>query len=150
MSLEKTLSLVDVKRPAAGNPIVTRRVRLVQQINEQLELVQETRSAPDRLPQASIDRRLHEEGAGDVQRARRARPWWWSDPSGVFYVSLRYARRPVELAKGKTAVKCESLDAVANTLAVFKSETLKGTFDAQLAAVAAGVRQGFGRTAAKA
>jgi hypothetical protein len=39
---------------------------------------------------------------------------------------------------------------VANTLTLFKSETLKGTFDAQLAAVAAGVRQAFGRAAAKA
>jgi hypothetical protein len=51
---------------------------------------------------------------------------------------------------GALSSECEALDAVANTLTLFKSNALKGTFDAQLAAVAAGVRQGFGRTAAKA
>jgi hypothetical protein len=39
MSFEKSLNLVDAKRPAIANPMVTRRARLAQQIDEQLALV---------------------------------------------------------------------------------------------------------------
>jgi len=149
MSFEKTLNLVEAKRSAIANPTVTRRARLAQQIDEQLKLVEDAKAGLIRVPRKRVVSPSNGEGEGGSEAGRRPAPWWWMDSSGTYFLALRYARKPVELAKRKTAVKCASLDEVANALTLFRAEALKGTFDAALASIAQSVRQGF-RSAKKA
>ncbi len=144
MSLEKALNLVDAKRPGITNPVVMRRARLVHAIDEQLELLGSASAGSALFPR--FRRQPVDEAGGEggmTSEPRRVQPWWWMDANGAYFVSLRYARKPIELAKGKAAVKCASLDDVAKAFAVFREETMKGTFDAALASIATGVRAAF-------
>jgi hypothetical protein len=129
MALEG-FSFVEKKRPARDNPALIRRARLQDQVDAQLA----------KLGRGDVQ----EHGADHESSSRQGRAvWWWSDETGGYLLAIKYARRPIELAKGKFAIKCGSLGEVRAALIAVRGEVAKGELDGQLAKLAGEVRSGF-------
>ena len=121
MSLAKSLNLVEAKRPLKDSPSNTRRSRLIRQIDQQINFADDARA------QSSPNRRC----------------WWWVDGDGKYLLAIKYGRRPLELAKGKFAIKCGSSVEIKDALAKVRESVAAGDFDASLATFAAEIRAKF-------
>ncbi len=70
---------------------------------------------------------------------------WWKSPTGKVIVAVRYGAKPIELAKGKSAVEVGSMeDLVAALKAVQKAGTA-GKPDAQIEQASSALRAGFAK-----
>ena len=128
MTLVSSLNLVPVVKPTEQNPVVGRRQRLVRSIERQISL---------------IENEL--QGTPQSYSGRKAPSWYWMDESSTWFCAVKYAKKPLELAKGKYAIQCTSLEDIAESLGVVKEYVLRGEFDDKLEAVAKGVRRNFKR-----
>jgi len=121
-TLEQTLSLVPVTRPKAANPTVQRRSRLLRAIRKQQMMVERFR-----------------------QGEKTDRAWFWSNEEGKIYLQIKYGKVVLELAKGKFAIQCVSLEDVAKNLGVVENLIHKGEFDTVLSIVSKDIRSRFGK-----
>lgn len=119
--LPKSLNLVEAKRPVKDTPVNNRRSRLLRQIDTQIALTEQpaSQSMPDR------------------------RCWWWIDTDGKYLLAVKYGRKPIELAKGKFAIKCSSVPDVKVALTKVRESVATGEFDSVLAAMASEIRSKF-------
>ena len=126
MALDKALTLVQNKRQnAPKDPIVARRLRLINRIKNQIDLCER-------------DLRLE-----PTQRiVRRLVKWWWQEGPNWF-LSIQYCRRPLELAKGKWSIQCDGLEGIAQGLRSVEKAIFAGEFDAQMMQNAERTRANF-------
>lgn len=124
--LPKSLNLVEVKRPVKDSPANNRRGRLLRQIDTQISLSEQpaSQSMPDR------------------------RCWYWIDTDGKYLLAVKYGRKPIELAKGKFAIKCASVPDVKAALVKVREAVAAGEFDSALATMANEIRAKFKNRAA--
>ena len=94
MSLDKTLTLSNAKKPQIVDQADARRRRLMRRIDDQIVILQAVKNGD--LP---------------AKPYKRLSRWWWSQ-DGKFYVFLRYARHPIELSKGEASAECRAVAAV--------------------------------------
>lgn len=119
--LPKSLNLVEGTRPLKDSPTNSRRARLLRQIDAQIAFADQptTGSLPDR------------------------KCWWWIDGDGKYLLAIKYARKPIELAKGKHAIKCNALPDVKSALTKVRESVAAGEFDSVLAGLANDIRAKF-------
>lgn len=129
MSLEKVLNLVPVQKPAKVNPIIARRQRLIHRINQQVAIARAQKQG------VSL--------AGASGGVRMASPWYWLDETGRYFLSINYGKQPLEIAKGKFAIQCDTLAAVEDALMAVKDVLMKGDLDIILARSAKTIREKF-------
>lgn len=123
MALEKTLKVVEAERPRTIDRASARRQRLLRALDEQISKA-----------------RVHGESGRTPKR-----PWWWVDQSGAYLVEIRYGRKPLELAKGKTAIRCETIAELCDALISVRASALKGEFDQKLEQAGTEFRARFAR-----
>ncbi len=100
MNTLKSLTFVATPPKTINNPTVFRRERLVQRLQEQLQLAKDPSFAP------IVTRwKKGEDGVKrPVDHIRRVKPWWKIDGSGFVVLTVRYGFKPVEFEKGKGAI----------------------------------------------
>ena len=125
MSIDKTLTLSNAKKPQIVDQADARRRRLMRRIDDQIVILQAVKNGD--LP---------------AKPYKRLSRWWWSQ-DGKFYVFLRYARHPIELSKGKFSAECQTLDAVEVAFKALSKEVENGRFDALIAENSAKIRRRF-------
>ena len=64
-----------------------------------------------------------------VERAKRIRPWWFTNHDGTLCVQVFYGSKALELASGKTAIEARDLAHVVGILGLIKKEVEIGTLD---------------------
>jgi hypothetical protein len=126
MSLAQSLNLVSETKPNGGSLTVSRRQRLIKAINHQIA-------------------QIRDELTGNETLGRRKPTWYWLNEDGVYFVSVKYGKKPVELTKGKYAVQCSSLEDVSASLEVLKEYVGKGDFDEKMEVMAKSIRSNFKR-----
>ncbi|MBL4747581.1 MAG: hypothetical protein JKY17_01950 [Magnetovibrio sp.] len=125
MSISQKLELTNVEQPPTNDPITSRRVRLISSLDRQIHLIQ-----------AKLD------GIeGDAKR--KPVTWYWMGGDGTYYCAIKYAKRRLEIAKGKTAIHGKTLDDIQSALKIAKDYVRQGDFDKQLDEVAIAVRKNF-------
>ena len=129
MNLLKELNLTPNKKVVGRNPIVERRESVIKGIDKQLMIC-------DSLLQGN-------EVVRDHQTGRKLPQWFWLDDSGNYYLSINYGKSPIELAKGKFSIVCESVEEVKSSLETVKSSILKGDFDKVLEKRSKQIRSNF-------
>ena len=139
MTLLSTFTFTEYKRTIAS-PIDNRRRKLIAKIEEQLRLATDADYIPTKQKWV--------EGA-DGEQNRIAAPksvkrWWTQAADGGVLLTIRYGSKPIEFAKGKSAIVLKSTDDVAPTLSTLKQAVLEGELDTQIEALAA-----FGRKVKK-
>jgi hypothetical protein len=71
------------------------------------------------------------------------RMWFWEDESGKFYLEVRYAKKPLPISDGKSAILCQSLEDVAATIDQLKAIVKVGGLDPQIEAASGAIRSRF-------
>lgn len=129
MSIDKVLNLVPVQKPAKANPIVARRQRLITRINQQISIVRA--------------QKLGTVVTNGADNPRKLSSWYWMDETGRYFLAINYGKQPLEIAKGKFAIQCDTLAGVEDALMAVKDVLLKGDLDVILARSAKTIRDKF-------
>lgn len=129
MTLLKELNLTPVKKTVGRNPITTRRESVLNGIDKQLLICDHLIS--------------DNEFARDHQTGRKIPCWFWLDDSGKYYLSVNYGKQPIELAKGKFSVICDSIEDVKSSLLTVRDSIQRGDFDKQLEKRSKVIRSNF-------
>jgi len=99
---------------------------LLEKLNEQLRIAEDSSYQP-------TTKKWVTDADGERKRvdvAKRVKQWWGKDATGNTVLTVRYGSRPLELAKGKQAIKLASNDDVAKTLRVIAEAVEAGELDA--------------------
>ena len=128
MNTLKSLTFVPAPPKTPHNPTFFRRERLLQRLQEQLQLAKDASYAP------VIKRwKKGEDGVKrPVDHIRRLKPWWKVDENGFVVLTVRYGFKPLEFEKGKSAIAVGTLDRLEGVLATLMSATRNGELDAFL------------------
>lgn len=115
MNLMKELNLTPVKKSIGRNPIVERRESVIKGIDKQIMICESLLDG--------------NQFVRDHQNGRKVPQWFWLDDSGSYYLSINYGKTPIELAKGKFSIVCDSVSNVKESLETVKSSVMRGDFD---------------------
>jgi len=111
----KSLTLTVNPSNTSVNPILARRMRLVEHLEEQRKLAKDPTYAP-----AIRQWKKAEDGSKTpVDSFKVVKPWWRTDANGSLVLLLKSGLKTLELEKGKPGIVVgapERLDAVLTTL----------------------------------
>ncbi len=72
-----------------------------------------------------------------------SRMWFWSDDNSRFFLEMRYAKKPLVIADGKSVIVCDSIEDVGNNIEKLIALVRAGQFDQQIEATATAIRARF-------
>ena len=112
------------------NPTFYRRERLLQRLQEQLQLLKDPSYAP------VIKRwKKGEDGVKrPVDHIRRVKPWWRVDDKGFVVLTVRYGFKTLEFEKGKGAIAIGAVEKLEAVLMTLIAATHAGELDGLLEA----------------
>ena len=125
MTKLNALNLVAFERPNNSDPKLKRRRKLLDKLNEQMRLAEDSSYQPTRMKWVT-------DTDGERKRVevpKRVKQWWGKDANGNTVLTIRYGSKPLELAKGKQAIKLASNDDVVKTLKVIAEAVEAGELD---------------------
>ncbi|AVI62514.1 hypothetical protein MOY_01324 [Halomonas sp. GFAJ-1] len=125
MSILDSFKLVQHNSQAAKDPVVNRRNKLVDKIEEQVALATDADFSPTKTKWVK-----DEEGAQKkIEYVKRVKRWWTNAADGTVLLTVRYGSKPLGFAKGKQAIALASVDEVVPTLHKIKEAVLAGELD---------------------
>lgn len=145
MSALKGLTFVTVPKQLASDPKLASRQKLLTQLEQQLELAKDENYVVRRqkwIKQADGSKQL-------MDRAKRVKRWWRTDPTGNFYLILRYGNKVISASGSadKGAISVGSKDKLASVIEAVITAARDGELDSAIEAAKAGPR-GMKRKAA--
>jgi len=131
------LTISNATREISINPIIGRRAKLLEKLDEQLAVAQallagEPYNATRKVWVADKDGNKRH-----VDREKRVNVWYWNDISGKFWFELRYGAQKLELAKGKHAIEVGAKDRLVTVIETVIEAVRAGELDAALTAASA-------------
>lgn len=145
MATLASLKLVAAKKPSQQNPVINRRVKLANKIQEQILLATAHNEGSTYAP-TRIKTVTNSEGDRvQVSQAKRIKPWWFVGDGGKVCIEIRYGAKVIELSKGKSAIEITSPAALIEALETVKAAVHAGELDAQIETASAKLREGFGK-----
>jgi len=128
MNTLKSLTFVAAPPKATNNPTFHRRERLVQRLQEQLQLAKDASYAP-------VVKRWKKGDDGSkrpVDHIRRVKPWWKMDENGFVVLTVRHGFKTLEFEKGKGAIAVGTMDKLEGVLITLIAATRAGELDGLL------------------
>lgn len=113
------------------DPTLDRRMKLLKKLHEQKALALDpaaTRVVMKRMVAADGSKTV-------VQQSRSIRPWWKENPSGGWFLTVRFGGRVLEFEKGKSAISLPDLRALVPVFERLITATKAGDLDGLLAQV---------------
>lgn len=133
MSLLKSLEVTAIQTGDRSDPVALMRRKLLDRIADQIALADaHTNNA---VHQRMRYRRVKDPLTGDVSHIpskSRVRPWWQEQRDGSGLLLIKYDSRPLELQKGKGAIKLTSMSELTATLEIVRTAVRAGELDAQI------------------
>lgn len=144
MSVLTSLQLTQSQPLKSGNAIEQRRNKLIEKINEQIEIVTAKIDGQVYMPTVTRTRVNAETGQRETfQKQKRVREWFWPNTDGKLHLQIRYGSRVIELAKGKNAIVADDFNQLQAVLNTVKSAVIAGELDTAITAVSSKVKAGF-------
>ena len=147
MSVIAKLKLISAKKERFLSPIVARRQKLADKLEEQLALCQAQKNgtiyAPKRIRTVTNE-------AGErvrVETIKRVKEWFWTTSSGKINLAIKYGAKTLTLNK-KTKANCIELnngEELITTLKALKTDVLNGALDEAITEVSSATRKAFGK-----
>jgi len=129
----QSLKATNVTRPNHLAPAIIRRNKLIRTIHEQIEAAK-AKAEGNRFS-VKYTRRLKNKETGETveqPRERHVREAWWVGNDSKVYVEIRYGWKPLEIAKGKSAIEVGDWNNLMPVLEKLRKATEAGEFDGQL------------------
>jgi hypothetical protein len=146
MSVFSKLKLVASKKDRSVSPVVARRNKLVNKIEEQLLFATAQRDgevyAPKRF-KSVLDKASGVRNT--VESAKRIKEWYWTNSAGKINLSVRYGSKTLELAKGKNAIELSNFDELLTAFAALKEAVLAGELDDAISQASEKLKAGFAK-----
>ena len=143
MSYLDTLKLTDASRPKNQPPVIERRNKLSKKLWEQMELAKARDAGTNFTVKRFRTIKDLDGNVRSVERAKRIRPWWFTNHDGTLCVQVFYGSKALELASGKTAIEARDLAHVVEILGLIKDEVEMGTLDHAIEAASQQLRSRF-------
>jgi len=144
MSSIAKLKLVASKRERNLSPIIMRRQKLANKIEEQLELARcqknGTLYAPKRLK--TVTNEVGERVV--IETTKRVKEWFWTTPNSKINLSVRYGSKTLTLNnKGANAIELNTGDELLATLEILKDAVIAGELDDAISQASEKLKAGF-------
>lgn len=149
MSMLKTLKLVAAK-PAPADAKGRNREKLVRYLTEQKALLAAHLAGEPFNATRVVTRKDEAGNRTRVEAPRHVRRGWFTDASGGLFFTLRYGAKPLELAKGMTAISVEKLEALPGVIDTLTQAVEAGELDAVVTVAAVERQRNFKGKVAKA
>ena len=138
-----TLKFTDAHKPKNQPPVVERRNKLSKKLWEQMELAKARDAGTNFTVKRFRNIKDLDGNVRSVERAKRIRPWWFTNHDGTLCVQVFYGSKALELASGKTAIEAQDLAHVVEILGLIKEEVEIGTLDNAIEAASQLLRSRF-------
>lgn len=125
MNSLKSLTFVAVPPKAINNPTTIRRERLVQRLQEQLQLAK----TPSFAPVITRWKKGDDGVKRPVEHYRRIKPWWTVDEKGFVVLTIRHGFTTLEFEKGKGAIAIGTMDKLETVLTTLIRAVRGGELD---------------------
>ena len=134
MSILAKLELTSVKKNNNNNPIETRRERLIDKLNEQIEVFKALKSGKE-YTKTKRQTVFDDEGNRQTQEVeQKVKAWFFEQDSG-WYVQCRYRSRLLNIYHRHNAVFVKNFNDVGEVLSKFIQATKDGELDKSIASV---------------
>lgn len=126
----KNLTFTESPTNAGRDPILTRRQKLIERLEEQISLAKN----PDFAPK--VKRWITDEAGNRklTETTKRVTPWWVTDQKGDVYLTVKSGLKRIEFEKGKTAIKVGASSKLESVLQTLVEATKSGELDTLLTA----------------
>jgi hypothetical protein len=139
MSHIAKLNTITLKARQPMSPAEHRRAKLLHALTEQQALASAHMAGQEHRVMVHRWVRDTEGTKTRIERAKRLKAWWWQEGDGLCLV-VRYGARPIELLKGKRAIRVEKKDQLPEVINTVMAAVQAGELDAAIEAVT-GVRK---------
>lgn len=145
MSILSNLKLVVSKKKQGNSPVIQRRNKLSNKINDQIQLAQAQKEgrtyAPTRL-KTFVNKLTGERST--VESVKKVREWWHVSDNGKINLFLKYGSKQIQLdSKGKNAIEVSNGEELLSALETLKLAVEQGELDAQIEATSGALRAAF-------
>lgn len=146
MAVLSALKLVSATRTQVKDPVVQRRNKLVEKLQEQLMMAESKLTgrvyAPTKI-------RTVVDELGDrktIEVPKKVREWFWMGEGGKVNMSIKYGAATLYLnGKNATAIELPSMDELVSVIKSLKVAVLEGEFDKAIESATKATREGFGK-----
>jgi hypothetical protein len=131
MNALKALNIVALPKLSNSDPAMKRRVKLLTQLEQQLELAKN----PSFVVVTQKWRKGEAGSKQRVEKQKRVKKWWVVDMMGNCFFTVRYGSKLLELEKGKSAINVGDKDNLATVIEAVMEAVRAGDFDAMLGGI---------------
>jgi len=147
MSVLANLKLVTSKRSPTASPVVVRRNKLANKIDQQIELCTAQKSGQTYAPK--VLKTFINKDTGDrytTEVTKRVKEWFFIDADGKLNLSIKYGAKTLNLnKKGANAIQVKDGDELIATLQSLKKAALSGELDEAIGEASSETRNAFSK-----
>jgi hypothetical protein len=126
MAALKSLSFTAIPK-LSGNPILARRAKLIERLEEQKALVENPTFTRVSQRWIKVDGQRQ-----PVEKRHRVSPWWRPDGSGQLVMSVKFGSRPIEFEKGKAGIAVPNKEKLITVIDMVIAAVRNGELDDHL------------------
>ena len=129
MTVLNTLTFTKYSVPTNADPVIKRRNKLLEKIDEQILLATDDTYTPTkRVRTTDADGNTR-----TIDKPKRVKRWWSVQTDGKVLLTVRYGARAIEFQKGKDAIEVQSVTDLADMLQTVREAVAEGELDELLA-----------------
>jgi hypothetical protein len=133
MTLLSKLTLSEISPRDRINPVLRKRLKLVEQLDIQITAAECVVNDEEYLH--SVRQWVRVEGSEEkklIIKPVRFRYWWWTANNGKVMLALRQGNRVMELGEGKQSIEVGEIDKLPEVLKTLREAVIAGELDEQL------------------
>ena len=134
-TLLSTLKVIDRPKIEAKPPILGKRMKLIDRLEEQLAMA---KAMLDKTPfEAFREKSVKDPETGErktIRKRRSVRPWYY-DSNEHYYIEIKVGLKAIELEKGKTAIDVGPKEQLPDVINTIIQAVEKGELDTHILAV---------------
>lgn len=134
-TLLSTLKVIDRPKIEAKPPILGKRMKLIDRLEEQLAMA---KAMLDKTPfEAFREKSVKDPETGErktIRKRRSVRPWYY-DSNEHYYIEIKVGLKAIELEKGKTAIDVGPKEKLLDVIRTIIQAVEKGELDTHILAL---------------
>lgn len=134
-TLLSTLKVIDRPKIEAKPPILGKRMKLIERLEEQLAMAKAMLDKT--LFEAFREKSVKDPETGErktIRKRRSVRPWYY-DSKEHYYIEIKVGLKAIELEKGKTAIDVGPKDKLLDVIGTIIKAVEKGELDTHILAL---------------